>query len=171
MTLSRYRLVKYLIVLVPIFYLFMVWLRPVIDVQKNEIFPFYAWGLFYSIPPPQKDISAVVVHSIDGASVNGTRYLIPNHKIADMKLLARVIIICGSSNESRVCDEVVRLLLFPVVKQRTGSSNVEFSVVRVRIDLREVQRNIANLASGRTKRSTYYRPQTVIGRWSTDEGP
>ncbi len=166
-SISRYRLVKYLIPLFSVFYLFMVWLRPVIGVTQDEIFPFFSWQLFSNTPGWERTENAVIVHSIDGTPVAGTRYLIPNNSISDMKNLRRSISSCSRPED---CDRAVKQYLYPVVRRLTRANEVEFSIVKVRIDLRDVRRDIASLVRGEAKRTDFYRPHRVLGHWTTIGG-
>ncbi len=166
-SMSRYRRLKFLIPLFLAFYLFMVWLKPVIGVAHNEIFPFFSWRLFSDTPGWYAYENALTVHSIDGAPVSGTRYLIPSANIRDDKALGSTV------NACRIlagCDEEVKRRLYPIVNRLARGKDVEFSIVRVRIDLREVQRAVASLAEGESRRSDFFRQDRLIGRWTTSGG-
>lgn len=62
-SMSRYRCLKFLIPLFLAFYLFMVWLKPVIGVTHDEIFPFFSWRLFSGTPGWYAYENALIVHS------------------------------------------------------------------------------------------------------------
>lgn len=166
---SRYRFLKVLIPFFLGFYVFMIWLKPVLGVTHDEIFPFFDWTLFDYIPEWYVTENALVVHSIDGKPVSGTRYLIPSHSIRDWKALGSTVNDCRRLAD---CDNAVKQRLYPIVKRRAEGKDVEFSIIEARIDLREVQRGIYDLAKGEAKRTDFFqlRPENVLGRWSTGGG-
>ena len=166
-SMSRYRLLKFLIPSFLGFYLFMVWLKPVIGVTHNEIFPFFSWNLFSGTPGSYTTENALIVHSIDGSPVSGTRYLIPNRDISDQKALKSTVRDCRILSG---CDQAVKRRLYPIVNRLTRGEDVEFSIITARIDLREVQRGIASLAKGEAKRTDFFRQDRFIGRWTTGGG-
>ena len=179
---SRYRLVKFLIVAVPIFYLFMVGMKPALNIDKDEIFPFFNWRLFADIPPWNKTGYAVVLHAADDDGslspsppppppLNPGRdaHLIPSRSIGDMKVLHQTVDRCRSA-EPDDCTEAVVELLYPTVTALVGRRDVEFSIVRNRLDLRDVQLGLHEILQGKAK-SDYYRADRIIGRWNTREGP
>ena len=110
---SRYRLLKFLIPFFLGFYVFMIWLKPVIGVTHGEIFPFFGWTLFDYIPEWHVTENALIVHSIDGKPVSGTRYLIPNYSIRDWKALGSTV------NDCRRLADCVQTLLPNVVAPET----------------------------------------------------
>lgn len=59
--LLRYRLVKFLIIAFSVLYLFMVSVKPVVNIDKDEIFPFFSWRLF----PPCPAVREAVPHELD----------------------------------------------------------------------------------------------------------
>ena len=161
---NRYRLMKALIVGFVLFYLFMVWLRPTIGSQQDEIFPFFAWSLFSWTPAWERFENTVVLHAVDGEPVSGVRYLIPNDDIGDAKTLRRVVNACETAPAN--CGAAAEEWLFPVVRRLTSGNSVEISVGKARVDLRAAQREIRRLAAGETRKTDYFRPELEIGRWT-----
>ena len=68
------------------------------------------------------------------------------------------------------CDKAVKQRLYPIVNRLARGKDVEFSIIKARIDLREVQRGIGSLAKGEAKRTDFFRPDRFIGRWTTGGG-
>lgn len=161
---NRYRLMKGLIVVFTLFYLFMVWLRPAIGSQQDEIYPFFAWSLFSWTPAWERLENTVVLLAIDGEPVDGVRYLIPNDNISDAKALRRVVNACESAPAD--CGAAAEEWLFPVARRLTSGNSVEISVGKARVDLREAQREIQRLADGETRETDYFRPEYEVGRWT-----
>ena len=144
--------------------------RPVADISDHEIFPFFAWTLFSFTPGWNKTENAAVVHSIDGEPVPGIRYVIPSRGIHNWKVLERVAGLCSRRPDE--CDAAARNSIAPIVRRVTGGDAVEFSIVTVDIDLRDVREDIRALAAGETHKTDYYRPGRTIGRWTIPkEGP
>lgn len=166
---SRYRLLKFLIPFFLGFYVVMIWLKPVIGVTHDEVFPFFAWTLFDVIPEWYVTENALVVHSIDGEPVSGTRYLIPTGNIRDQKALGTTVNDCV---RLAACNDAVKQRLYPIVNRLAEGNDVEFSIIEARIDLREVQRGIYGLAEGEAKRTDFFQLQieNTIGRWTTGGG-
>ena len=138
--------------------------RPVADISNHEIFPFFAWTLFSFTPGWNKTENAVVVHSIDGEPVPGIRYVIPSGSIRHWKVLERVVGLC--SHHPGECNTAARNSIAPIVRRVTGGNAVEFSIVTVDIDLRDVRKDIHALAAGEASKTDYYRPGRRIGRWT-----
>lgn len=166
---SRYRLLKFLIPFFLGFYVCMIWLKPVIGVAHDEIFPFFAWTLFDYIPEWNVTENVLVVHSIDGEPVSGTRYLIPSHEIRHQKALGTTVNDCLHLAD---CDKAVKQRLYPIVNRLANGNDVEFSIIEAHIDLHEVQRSIYDLAKGEAKRTDFFqlRQENTIGRWTTGGG-
>lgn len=141
--------------------------RPVADISDHEIYPFFAWTLFSFTPGWKKTENAVVVHSIDGRPVPGIRYVIPSGGIRNWKVLERVVGLCR--RRPGECDAAARKSIAPIVRRITRGDAVEFSIIEVAIDLRDVQEDIRSLAAGETSKTDYYRPGKRIGRWSIPE--
>lgn len=165
---SRYRLrkirYKYGIPVFLIFYLFMVWMGDVVGYHRVELFPFFSWKLFSNIPGWHRVSPAVVVHSIDGQPV-AEHYLIPNVNNLDRAALKIALRECRYRFDE--CNEIVKRHLYPIVNRQAKINDVEFSIVTVRVDLLEVQRDIDDLAQGKTRVDDYYRRTNVVGRWTT----
>lgn len=168
MSFSRYRWVKYMIPLFLLLYLFMVWLRPAIGVRQDEIFPFFSWALFSHTSEWETTENALIVHVIDGRKVDGTRYLIPGREIRHQKTLKNTANVCVRREE---CDHVVEEWIYPIVRNVTRGDDVEFSIVEVSINLRDVQRDIWRLASDEIDHSDFYKVDKILGSWSTVRGP
>lgn len=136
-----------------------------VGAATSEIFPFFSWTL-YAVPPGwEKTEFAIVVHSIDGEAVGEAGYMVPRGVKYNkyLKRLRRAAEECVRRPER--CEDVVRQLLHPIVRSSVGGGEVEFSVVRVRIDLREIREDIQKIAEGKAARADYYRLGETIGRW------
>ena len=178
--LSRYRIVKWIIPLSLIIYVAMLYLHynSLVASDKLEIYPFAGWRLFSYTPERFGIENAVVLDSVNEQSVDGPlddRYLIPNDSytsIDDQGVLKRVASACAVYPD---CDEA-EVLLFPVVERLVAErgeeniENIEFSIIRVRIDYRDVLENIRSLADGIVKKRDFYEPVQTIGQWSTLNG-
>ena len=138
--------------------------RPLADISDHEIFPFFAWTLFSFTPGWNKIENAVVVHSVDGEPAPGIRYVIPNAGINAWKALERVVGICR--RRPGECDAAVMKSIAPIVRRRTGGDTVEFSIIEVDIDLREVREDVRRPAAGGMSKTDYYRPGESLGRWT-----
>lgn len=170
---SRYRLGKYGIPLFLAGYLLVAGMHLVFGDRSTEIFPFFAWTLFPRTPEWRKTLSAVIVHSVDGEPVDGesaggARYVIPRRNIGHLKVLHRAVRECRMRPDG--CDAAVARLLHPIVTAVTRGDRVDFSVVIARIDLREVRKDVANLAAGRSEKTDHFRPVSIVGRWTTPGG-
>ena len=140
--------------------------RPVADVSNHEIFPFFAWTLFSFTPGWNRTENAVVVHSMDGKPVSGIRYVIPSGDVRDRRVLERVVGLCGRPL-SRACDDAARDSLAPIVRRATGGDAVEFSIVTVDVDLRDVRDAVRSRGrAGAASETDYYRRVKTIGRWA-----
>ncbi len=138
---GRYGWLKVLLPCVLVLYPFRVLAGLIIGIGavQGEIFPFFSWRLFSHTPQWTIGKPGLIMHSIDGAPIVGTRYLIPNQDIRDQKTLQSAINHCFHHDN---CDEAVAQLIFPVVRRLTQDHDVEFSI---------------------------YTPETWIGRWTTPE--
>ena len=165
-SISRYRFVKALIPLFLAFYLFMILLHLAVNFRQSEIYPFFQWWLFSTTPGWERTDHAVILHALNGEPVDGVRFLIPNDSIRDRKVLELTVDACG---EPAGCDAAAAQLLFPAVRRLTGAGNVEFSIVRARVDLRAAQREMQRLADGEAHATDFFRPETEIGRWTMSE--
>ena len=131
----------------------------------SEIFPFFAWTL-YAVPPGWEKMEfAIVAHSIDGEAVGNAGYMVPRGVKYNkyLKRLRRAAEECIQRPERR--EEVARQLLYPIVRSSVGEGEVEFSLVRVEIDLREIQKDIQKIVEGKAAKVDYYRQTETIGRW------
>ena len=166
---GRYNWLKLLLPCVLVLYPVMVLAGLIIGIGavQGEIFPFFSWRLFSDTPQWAIVKPGLMVHSIDGEPIAGTRYLIPNQDIRDQKALRNAINHCFHPDN---CDQAVAQLIFPVVRRLTQGHDVEFSIVNARIDLRDVQQGIGSIAKGKSKRTDFYTPETLIGRWTTTRG-
>lgn len=147
-----------------VFYLFMVWLRPATGTGQDEIFPFFSWALFAQTPAWQRLENTVVLRAIDGEPMEDVRYLIPNDDIRDAKALRRTVDACESDRTA--CEAAVEAWLFPVVRRLTSGGSVEFSIVKVRVDLRVARQEISRLADGAARETDFFQPQDEVGRWT-----
>ena len=136
-----------------------------VGAATSEIFPFFAWTL-YSVPPGWEKVDfAIAVHSIDGEAVGEAGYMIPQG-IKYNKYLKRLRWVAEECvRRPEQCEGVVRQLLYPIVRSSVGEGEVEFSLVRVKIDLREIRRDIEKIAEGRAAKADYYRFVETIERW------
>ena len=157
-SINRYRFGKYGIPLFLVTYLFIATTR-LLAGFSDEIFPFFAWTLFSHTPGWHKIERAVIVHSIDGAQIPDTPYLL-------QKRLKRTIRDCRQRPDS--CNETVKQFLAPTVKRITRGNTVEFSIAMMRADLRKVQNDIQNLAEGTSRKIDYYGSPRIIGRWTIE---
>ena len=164
---DRHQLITLLIPAILALYIVMLPLNRVIEQEHVEIFPFFHWSLFSVIPDWQTTEYGLMVHSIDGAEVDGNRYLIPNDEVRDWKALLYTAKECKRDG---FCDERVEAILFPLVLQRTGAEVVEFSIIEASVDLRDIQEGIRDLAADRTSTTDFFQPRTEIGRWNTQVG-
>ena len=178
--LSRYRIVKWIIPLSLIIYVAMLYLHynSLVASDKLEIYPFAGWRLFSYTPERFGVEFAVVLDSLNEQSVDSSsdvRYLIPNDtytSIDDQSVLKRTVDACATNPD---CDEA-EVLLFPVVERLIAErgeenvENIEFSIIRVKIDYSDVLEHIRELADGIVKKSDFYEPVHTIGKWSTLSG-
>lgn len=146
--------------------------------DKLEIYPFAGWRLFSYTPERFGIEFAVVLDSLNEQSVDSSsdaRYLIPNDtytSIDDQSVLKRTVDACAANPD---CDEA-EVLLFPVVERLIAErgeeniENIEFSIIRVRIDYSDVLEHIRELADGIVKKTDFYEPEHTIGKWSTLNG-
>ena len=164
---NRYRLIKLLIPVSIALYIFMLPLSSVIETEHGEVFPFFRWRLFSSVPDWQASQYGMTLHSIDGVEVSGTRYLIPSDTIRDWKALRFAAAACRQDND---CDETVAEVLYPIISRSFGTTTVEFSVIRATIDLHDIRDHIEDIAEHRATRTDFFQPYQLIGRWNTQIG-
>ncbi len=165
-SMNRYRLLQ---LSIPVFLAFWLFLALLGRNRGNEIFPFFSWELFSGTPKWHATDDTVFIHSIDGAPASGIRYLnmFPEIDAKAGKVLLNTLADCR--NHLAGCNDVIKERLYPLISKFAGKVT-EFSIVTVRIDLREVQRNITMLAEGKLKRSDFYRQDRLFGRWTADKG-
>lgn len=136
-----------------------------VGAAASEVFPFFSWTL-YAVPPGWKKTEfAIVAHSIDREKVDDAGYLVPRGVKYNkyLKRLRRAAEECVQRPEQ--CEGIVRQLLHPIVQSSVGEGEVEFSLVRVKIDLREIREDIQKIAEGKASKTDYYRMDETIGRW------
>ena len=140
-----------------------------VGAATSEIFPFFAWTL-YSVPPGWEKVDfAIVVHSIDGEAIGEAGYMIPqgikyNKYLKRLRWAAEECV-----RRPERCEGVVRQLLYPIVRNSVGEGEVEFSLVRVKIDLQEIRGDIEKIAEGRAAKVDYYQVDETIERWRMGE--
>lgn len=176
MKLSRYRAIKRLILLSITIYIVTLYLHhnSIVASNKLEIYPFAGWRLFSYTPKHFGIESAVVLDSINGRQAD-IHYLIPNNNstsIDDQSVTGRTASACAVSVDCSEAEE----LLFPVIERLTAErydenlEDIEFSIIRVRIDYSDILDHIKDLAEGTVIKSDFYKPVQTIGRWSTRNG-
>ncbi len=166
-TRRRLRLTKYLIPLFLVLYVVMIPLNSVVEQEHSEVFPFFKWRLFSNIPDWQTNEYALVLEAVDGQPVEEGHYLIPNTEVRDWKALRLAALDCVRNVD---CDDTVADVIFPLVIRSTGHSEVEFSIIRAEIDLREVQPQVDDIANGKTAITDFFQSESAIGRWNTEVG-
>ncbi len=164
---SRYRLTKLLVPAFFVLYLVMIPLNSVVEEEHSEVFPFFRWRLFATIPDWQTTEYALVIDAIDGEPADEPRYLIPSTDIRDWKALRTSAVACS---KDIACDDTVTDVLFPIVQQALGDRSIDFSIIEADVDLHDVRDGIDDLADGVATRTEFYRPRTVIGQWNTETG-
>ena len=82
-------------------------------------------------------------------------------------MLRKALGVCNRSADNERLRAVERPLL-PIVVDFAGRRDVEFSLVRASVDLRDVRDGIWNLYEGRAKRADYYRVVSVFSLWRSD---
>lgn len=142
-------------------------LNSVLEEDHGEIFPFFSWRLFSRIPDWQTTEYGLLLHSIDGAALDSEYYLIPGNNIRDRKALRSVAVVCRKDVN---CDEEVATVLYPILFDSLGTMNIEFSIVRARIDLHDIQDHIDDIAAQVVSKTSFFRPDITIGRWNTQVG-
>lgn len=167
MTRSRYRLIRRLIPAVIALYVVMLPLNSVLEEDHGEIFPFFSWRLFSRIPDWQTTEYGLLLHSIDGAPLDREYYLIPSDDVRDWKALRSVVKDCRIDDN---CDGAVASILYPILFDVVGTTNLEFSIVKARVDLHDIQDHIDDLAVQAVSKTSFFRPGTTLGRWNTQVG-
>ena len=163
----RFRLVKYLIPLFLVLYIVMIPLNAVVEQEHTEVFPFFKWKLFSHIPDWKTREYALVLEAVDGQPVEAGHYLIPNTNVRDSKALRLAALDCIKNVD---CDDTVADVIYPLVIGSVGHDEVEFSIIRAEIDLREIQPGVYDIANGSAAITDFFQPVSTIGRWNTELG-
>lgn len=166
-TRRRFRLTRLLIPLFLVLYVVMIPLNSVVEQEHSEVFPFFKWQLFSNIPDWQTHEYALVLEAIDGQRVEERQYLIPNTEVRDWKALRLAALDCVRNVD---CDDTIADVIYPLVIRSVGHEEVEFSIVKAEIDLREVQLQVDDIANGRTAITDFFQSESEIGRWNTEVG-
>lgn len=156
--------------LVPIFlllYVVMMSLNSVVEQEHSEVFPFFKWQLFSYVPDWQTYEYALKLDAIDGQPTEEAHYLIPDSSVRNWKVLRLAALECEDGID---CDDTVAEVVYPVVIRSVGHPEVEFSIIRAAIDLRELQPAVDDIANGRVAISDFFQSESVIGRWNTEFG-
>jgi len=164
---NRFRLAKVLVPAFFVLYLVMIPLNGVLEDDHTEVFPFFKWKLFANVPDWQTTEFGLAIDAIDGEPTDGDVYLIPSTDIRDWKVLSTTAWACRRGDP---CDDSVRDVLVPIVRQALGDRSIDFSIVEAEVDLRAVRGGVDDLADGTALRTDFYRPVAVIGRWNTETG-
>ena len=165
----RFRLSKYLIPLFLVLYVVMIPLNAVVEQEHSEVFPFFNWRLFSNIPDWRTHEYGLVLEAIDGQPVEEDTYLIPNTEIRDWKALRFAASSCSRLDDID-CDMTIASVIYPLVIRSTGHHEVEFSIIRAEIDLRELQPAVDDISIGEIPISDFFQSESVIGRWNTELG-
>ena len=166
-TRRRFRLTKYLIPFFLVLYIVMIPLNSVVEQDHSEVFPFFKWKLFSNIPDWRTQEYALVLEAVDGQPVEEGHYLIPNVNVRDWKALRLAAIDCVKNVD---CDDTVADVIYPLVIRSVGHDEVEFSIIRAEIDLREVQPQVDDIADDKAAITDFFQSESVIGRWNTEVG-
>ena len=166
----RFRLTRWAILFFVVLYVVMMPLNSVLEQEHSEVFPFFKWQLFSSIPGWQTHEYGLVVEAIDGQPVEEGSYLIPDAEIRDWKALRFAALACVNNDNEADCDDTIAEVIYPIVVRSIGHQKVEFIIVRAEIDLREVQPAVDDIAAGRTSITDFFQSESTIGRWHTKFG-
>lgn len=164
---NRYRLIMALIPTILAFYIVMLPMNRVIEKDHVEIFPFFNWRLFSSVPSAQIWEYALILHSIDGHEVDEPAYLIPNDEIRDWKALR---IVAKACRKNVSCASEVTEIIYPIVRRIVDAEIVEFSIIEARVDLHDIRDHIRDIVTQQTRITDFFQPSTEIGRWNTHTG-
>ena len=164
---SRHRLITMLIPALAIIYVVMLPLASVIEEDHGEVLPFFSWRLFSRVPDWNTTEYGLLLHFVEGAAVSGTYYLIPSDDIRHWKALRLAAKACNSDSN---CDQIVAEVLYPIVFESLGTTNVEFSIIRATVDLHDVQDHIDALATQQLNKTEFFKVDRTIGRWHTQVG-
>ena len=150
-----------------VLYIVMLPLNALIEDDHGEIFPFFSWRLFTRVPDWYTTEYGLLVHSVEGLEVDEPFYLIPSDDIRDWKALSQAVKACTTSGN---CDQTVTETLYPIVFHSLETRNVEFSIIEARIDLRDIQDRIDDIATTAINKTEFFQPGNTIGRWHTQTG-
>ena len=148
-------------------YIIMIPMNRVVEKEHAELFPFFRWTLFPSVPNASTSEYGLILHSINGYEVDGTQYLIPNDEIRDWKTLK---LTAESCKKDVSCDSKVIDVIYPIVWRLADAEVAEFSIIEARIDLRDIQENIRDIVAKQANITDFFQPRTEIGRWNTSSG-
>lgn len=174
-SLRFHRAGKYLIPVVLIVYVLIAGTNLVFGFRAHEIFPFFAWTLFSHTPERIKLQPAMLLHTIDGEPAAGPRYVLPDASGGHRASLQRVFRECGflqdrtgaQPRRADRCEALVQRIVFPIVEWIAAGPRVDFSIVLLRIDLRDVQADLDRIAAGEAAPADHYRLDRLLGRWTT----
>ena len=164
---NRYRLIMGLIPAILALYIVMLPLNRVVEEEHVEVFPFFSWSLFSSVPNAQTSEYGLILHSIDGNRVDEPHYLIPNDEVRDWKALHLVAEVCRKNSS---CDLEVKEIIYPIVWRLVDAEVVEFSIIQARVDLLEIQNHIRDIVAQQADITDFFEPRTEMGRWNTYTG-
>ncbi len=165
----RYEITKRLVFVFPLVYLLVVAATQIAS-EQEEIYPFFSWGLYSSVPAWVETLPAVVAHPTDDNRTRGDeRWLIPSGDSRHLKALRQTLDVCEHRPENECLHAMERVLL-PIVANLAGSRDVKFSLVWMTVDLRAVREGIGGLSAGRTQLPDYYRVAAVLSRWASGPG-
>ena len=163
----RWRRHRWMKLLGPTFFavtILMVPLNFVLERQHVEVFPFFRWKLFTTVPEWNTTEYVLTVDAVDGVEVAGPQYLVPNSSIRDWKTVRAAGRTCRNADN---CDDIVAELIMPIVTQSYGDRHVEFSILRANIDLRGISNNVASITDGTLSLTEFLHPDIVVGTWMT----
>lgn len=168
----RHRLITLFIPALVVLYVVMLPLNSALEKEHGELFPFFSWRLFSRVPDWQVTQYGLLVHSIAGIEVDrippgDSKYLIPSENIRHWKALIRVVREC---NNRGTCDDTVAEVLYPIVFESLGATDIEFSIVKARVDLHNIQESIDDIAARAVNKTAFFQPESMIGQWNTNNG-
>ena len=163
----RHRFITTLIPVLAALYIVMLPVSSLIEEDHGEVLPFFSWRLFTRVPDWYTTEHGLLLHSVDGAAMSEPSYLIPSDDIRHWKALRLAIKACDSGSR---CDETVAEILHPIIFDLLGSTNVEFSIVRARVDLHDIQDHIDRIGTQELSKTEFFQVDRMIGRWNTQVG-
>ena len=84
----------------------------------------------------------LIIDSVDGHPTEEVRYLLPNTNVRYSKALNLAAYTCTTSID---CSDTVAEVIYPIIHKLTGKENVDFSIVKARIDLHDFRDNITDI--------------------------